>query len=266
MPGKKPEKTNSHSKLASLLQENLSKSKISEAATRELEEHAQRVPSGSLMRQIILGGQDGVVNVLGIALGVASATNDPKLVLVSGLAGTFAESISMAAVAYTSSRAMQDHYAGEVEREKWEIEHFPEIEAEEIRIIYMKKGFRGKTLEDIVKKITSNKKKWLEAMMSDELGLGSELKKIDPNREAAIVGFASLGGSLIPIIPFLFLGVQPAMAASVLISVATLFAAGFQKAKKTIGDPLKSGLEMAVVGTVAALAGYLIGSTIGAVV
>lgn len=67
-------------------------------------------------RDIILGSQDGLVNVLGIVLGVgtvALATNNVRIVLVAGLAATFAESFSMAAVAYTSSKAERDHFLRE---------------------------------------------------------------------------------------------------------------------------------------------------------
>ncbi|MEM4389234.1 MAG: VIT1/CCC1 transporter family protein [Candidatus Micrarchaeia archaeon] len=254
------------SKLVSLLKEKLTRAKISKAAAMELEEYTQRAPTGSLLRQIILGGQDGLVNVLGIALGVASATTNAQLVLVAGLAGTFAESISMAAVAYTSARAMQDHYRSEVEREKWEMAHLPEVEREEVRLLYMKKGFRGNALNNIVRKITSNKRTWLEVMLSDELGLGAEMRKVNPAREAAVVGLASLAGSFIPLIPFAFAPVWPAMLASAALSVAVLFLAGWQKARMTIGSPLRSGLEMALVGGAAALAGYLIGSAVGQLV
>lgn len=55
------------------------------------------------LRDIILGGQDGLVNVLGVTLGIAAASGDVRLVMAGGLAATFAESFSMAAVAYTSS-------------------------------------------------------------------------------------------------------------------------------------------------------------------
>ena len=55
------------------------------------------------LRDIILGGQDGLVNVLGVTLGVAGASGDTRLVLAAGLAAAFAESFSMAAVAYTAS-------------------------------------------------------------------------------------------------------------------------------------------------------------------
>lgn len=233
-------------------------------AAAELEGHANRSPTGSLLRQIILGGQDGLVNVLGLVLGVASATSNPGVVLVAGLAGTFAESISMAAVAYTSSRAAQDNYKREEENEKWEMEHLPEVEREEVRLIYMRKGFRGKTLESIVSKITSDKQKWLETMMTEELGLGEEAKRINPVREAAVVGISSFVGSIIPLAPFLFLPVVPAIVAALIISVLVLFGVGIAKAKLTIGKPLRSGVEMALIGMAAAIAGYAIGSFFGA--
>ena len=67
----------------------------------------------SSLSDIILGGQDGLVNVLGVILGMAAATNDPHLVVVAGLAATFAESVSMGAVAYTSTLADADFYESE---------------------------------------------------------------------------------------------------------------------------------------------------------
>lgn len=57
------------------------------------------------LRDVILGGQDGLVNVLGIALGLFTAHADSRVVIVAGLAAGFSESISMGAVAYTSARA-----------------------------------------------------------------------------------------------------------------------------------------------------------------
>ncbi len=81
--------------------------------------------------EIILGGQDGLVNVLGVILGVAAATASNQLVIVAGLAATFAESISMGAVAYTSKLAEADYYQSELERERWEIDNLPAGEKEE---------------------------------------------------------------------------------------------------------------------------------------
>lgn len=220
------------------------------------------INQGSVLRQLILGGQDGLVNVLGIILGVASATNETRIVLIAGIAGTLAESVSMAAVAYTSSRAIQDHYWKELEREKREIKELPEVERDEIRYLYYKKGFRGKALEEIVDVITSNEKTWLRTMMQEELGL-TEAEFVNPINEAVVIGMAALVGSLIPLVPFIFLPVSTAIPTSVLLSAAVLFTAGAVKAKLTVGEWWKSGLEMAGIGMLAAVIGYTVGALLG---
>src|SRR3990172_765589 len=158
----------------------------------------------SNLRDIILGGQDGLVNVLGIILGIAVASQDLRIILAGGLAATFAESISMAAVAYTSTRAQQSFYESELTREKREIKEVPEMEVEEIREIYRKKGFSGKLLEDVVAKITSDEEVWLDEMMKFELGLQSVETK-NALGSALVVGIAALVGSLIPLTPFFVL-------------------------------------------------------------
>src|SRR3990170_7827624 len=148
----------------------------------------------SSLRDIILGGQDGLVNVLGIVLGLAVASQDLRIILAGGLAATFAESVSMAAVAFTSTRAQQSFYERELAREKREIKEVPEMEIEEIRQIYRKKGFSGKLLEDVVKQITSNEEVWLDEMMKFELGL----QPVETTRafiSSAVVGFAAAVGS-----------------------------------------------------------------------
>ena len=66
----------------------------------------------AIIRDVILGGQDGLVNVFGVVLAVAEATQSRYIILISGLAAAFAESISMAAVAYTSGRAGEEYYRG----------------------------------------------------------------------------------------------------------------------------------------------------------
>ncbi|OGY25692.1 MAG: hypothetical protein A2Z11_04485 [Candidatus Woykebacteria bacterium RBG_16_43_9] len=215
------------------------------------------------MRDIILGGQDGLVNVLGIVLGLAVASQDLRIILAGGLAATFAESVSMAAVAYTSTRAQQSFYESELTREKREIKEVPEMEVEEVREIYRKKGFSGKLLEDVVKQITSNEQVWLDEMMKFELGL----QPVETTRafiSSAVVGFAAAVGSLIPLVPFFFLNtlqlqINQAILVSLAVSALTLFIVGAYKAKVTIGDWKKSGAEIAVIGIVSALIGYAVG-------
>lgn len=212
--------------------------------------------------EIILGGQDGLVNVLGIILGIAAATSSNQLVIIAGLAATFAESISMAAVAYTSRLAEADYYQSEYEREKWEIEHVPDGEAEEIRALYTNFGFKGKLLDDVVATITSNEEVWLRVMMEQELKLEPvDRKKVIPY--ALVVGFSAVVGSLIPLAPFFFLPVVPATWLALTLTAMALFTVGYYKAKTTLGRSfIKQGLEMMVIGMVSALAGYVVGKVL----
>ncbi|MBI2547348.1 MAG: VIT1/CCC1 transporter family protein [Candidatus Aenigmarchaeota archaeon] len=217
---------------------------------------------GKEISGIILGGQDGLVNVLGVVLGVASATNNPFVVMVAGLAATFAETISMAAVAYTSTKADRDYYMAERKLEEQEIEQVPEREVEEIRGIYAKKGFKGKLLDQVVKVITSDKKIWIDTMMTEELNLSQRFDE-SPFKTAAIVFVATLIGSILPLIPFALLPVGNAIIVALLTSVAVLFVVGTMKAKLTVGNWFISGLELAAIGTTAALTGYFVGLGLG---
>lgn len=210
------------------------------------------------LSDVILGGQDGLVNVLGVILGVAAATADSRIVIAAGLAATFAESISMGAVAYTSTLAENDLYHSEREREYRHIHLAPDVEVEEIRDIYRQKGFEGETLDKIVDVITSNPDVWVNVMMSEEFQL-SVPEKSKAINSALLVGFSALLGSLIPLFPFFFWTVNLSIGISILIAALTLFILGMYKARVTVGKPLRSGLEMAVIGTISALAGYVVG-------
>lgn len=222
--------------------------------------HQEYHLKGFNLPDIILGGQDGLVNVLGVILGVAAATSSNQIVLVAGLAATFAESISMAAVAYTSKIAEADYYQSELEREKWEIDHIPQGEKEEIRALYENYGFKGQVLDEIVEKITSDKEIWLRVMMEQEL----KLEPIDRRQALSssfIVGVSALIGSFIPFTPFFFSPIKTATTISLILSSVVLFAVGYYKAKQTIGRNLfKQGIEMMLIGMISAIVGYLVGS------
>lgn len=209
--------------------------------------------------EIILGGQDGLVNVLGVILGVAAATFDTKIVIVAGLAATFAESISMAAVGLTSKLAEADYYQSEYEREKWEIDNIPEGEREEIKQLYKSYGFTGSVLKEIVDRITSDKKVWLKVMMEQELKL-SPVNRRDALPAAVIIGVSAIIGSFIPLFPYFFFPIFSATWISLLISAVALFIVGYYKAQQTLGRKfIISGIEMTVIGMVSALVGYLVG-------
>lgn len=231
-----------------------------EAEAYELDWHTHRDPHrrASALSDIILGGQDGLVNVLGVILGVAAATGDSRIVLAAGLAATFAESVSMGAVAYTSTQADRAFYESEREREHRHVHLVPALEREEIREIYQRKGFEGELLEDIVTQITSDPHVWVAVMMAEEHKL-TPTDHGQATRSALVVGVSAIAGSLVPLVPFFFLPVGVSMGVSIVMAALTLFAVGAVKARMTVGHPGKSGLEMAVIGTVSALVGYIVG-------
>jgi VIT1/CCC1 family predicted Fe2+/Mn2+ transporter len=223
-----------------------------------LHDHSDPHRAQSRLSEVILGGQDGLVNVLGVILGVAAASSDPRIVVAAGLAATFAESVSMGAVAFTSTQAENDLYHSEREREYRHIQLAPEVETYEIHKIYRKKGFDGDELEKIVEVITSNPDVWVEVMMSEEFQM-SPPEKSHALNSGLVVGLAALLGSLIPLLPFFFLSISVSIWLSIAISALTLFLVGAYKARITVGKPFRSGLQLTVIGITSALVGYLVG-------
>lgn len=213
---------------------------------------------GNWLRDIILGGQDGLVNVLGIVLGVSAANGSNQIIIAASLAAAFAEAVSMGAVAYTSAFSEKDYYEKERQREIAEMEAVPDVEREEVRQIYAKKGFSGKLLEDIVAKLTATKDLWLATMMNEELSLNP----IDTStilRTSLTVGMATVLASLIPIWPFLFFPRGLADAVALLVSGLILFLVGVYEAKTYVGTWWKNGFKMLLIGLGAAVIGFLIG-------
>jgi VIT1/CCC1 family predicted Fe2+/Mn2+ transporter len=217
-------------------------------------------PKATVLSDFILGSQDGLVNVLGILLGLTISTNDVRIILIAAFAALAAESISMSAVAYTSTRARRDFYRSEVDRELKEMREVPEAEREEIRLIFRKWGYEGDDLARIVGEVEARPKMMLDLMMAFELSL-SPVSEDQPRKSAEIVLGATVVGSFIPLIPFLILPGSLATAAilAVILSAITLFLVGWYEARTTDGVLWKSGLRMIVIGLAAGFGGFLIG-------
>jgi VIT1/CCC1 family predicted Fe2+/Mn2+ transporter len=219
----------------------------------------------SFLSNFILGSQDGLVNVLGILLGLTAATSDVRLIFVAAFAALGAESISMGAVAYTSTLARRKQYLKEVSREETEMMEIPEAERNEVREIFQKWEYQGEELERLTDLIASKPKAWLEFMMSHELQL-ERVGESEPRRNFLIVLSSAVFGSFIPIVPYFLVGQDVLLGAmcSVAVSGVVLFVIGFYEARTTVGSLWRSGLQMAVIGLAAGLAGFLIGHFIGA--
>lgn len=226
--------------------------------------HAKIDPHGkaSALSQVVLGGQDGVVAVLGALLGVAAASAQSRLVVAAGLATAFADAVSMAAVAYTSGLAQGDVYRSEREREYRHIRQVPTLEEEEVRAIYAAKGFEGALLDKIVATIVADADVWVAVMMADEHRL-EPVDRARALRSAVVVGLSTLTGALVPVAPFLFATTRIAVWLSLGSAMVSLFAIGAYKAHVTVGRPWRSGAELALIGTLSALAGWSIGALFG---
>lgn len=230
---------------------------------------AQRVrmeqhPRPTLLSDFILGSQDGLVNVLGILLGLVAAGTPIQYILVAGLAALAAESLSMAAVAYTSTYSRMKLYQSETQRELTEMREVPEMEREEVRVILRKWGYAGAEVEDMLSRIESKPKAWLDLMMAFELNL-SEVPEAAPRNSAVVVGAATLLGHVVPLIPFFIFTNNTLTAAylAVILSGIMLFMIGYYEARLTIGSLWKSGVRMTIIGLGSGFAGFLIGHFLG---
>ncbi len=241
-----------------------SRSKLIKNSSKDYQATSLSAPHNELHRapnlsDVILGGQDGLVNVLGLVLGVAASSGERHIILAAGFAAALAESVSMAAVAYTSLVAKADHYQSELARERREVIEFPDIEKEETREIYRRFGFDEKITEHFVDVMSQNKEQWVQFMMAEELHL-EPIARETILKSAATVGIATVVGSLIPIVPFFFsIAVGWGIIYAVIISGCSLFAVGVYKARVSVGVWYKSGIQMLIIGLVAAFLGYGVG-------
>jgi predicted membrane protein (TIGR00267 family) len=110
----------------------------------------------------------------------------------------------------------------------------------------------------VVDHVSRHEEHWVDIMMAHELQL-QPIQEKGVIKDALLVGLSAIIGSLVPLAPFFFLPVQTAMWVGMTLTALVLFGVGALKARLTIGSPFRSGLQMAVIGIMSALAGYAIG-------
>ncbi len=230
-------------------------------------EGRHRTAGGNALRAAVLGANDGLVSNLSLVMGVAGATLNNRTVLITGLAGMLAGSISMALGEWLSVQSSRELYRHQIEVETMEIEQAPEEEAEELALIYESRGISRETAKTMADKILSDRDSAVETLAREELG-------IDPNElggsawEAALTSFILFTfGAIIPVSAFTFLTGTSAIIVSILFSIVGLFALGAVITLFTGRSVLYSGFRMVVFGLIAAAItfgiGHLIGSSIG---
>ncbi len=223
---------------------------------RHLEPHLNE---SSSMRDFIFGFGDGINTSLGIAAGVGGAAVSSDLIILAALVAMFTGAKAMAVQNYLAVKSQRELLTSEIKRENWEIENKPEDERKEIEDIYKAKGFSGNDLKMIVDKITSDKKVWLDTMLTEELNLNLEILG-NPIKSALRMFGAFLVGGILPIIPFFFSSGFTPLFIAIGMSLTASFIVGAVKSRMANTSFIKGGIEMAGLGTGIALIGYGIGS------
>jgi len=231
-----------------------------------IRERLQAGSRHSYLRDVVYGSIDGAVTTLAVVSGVAGAQLATGVVIVLGMANLIADGFSMAASNYLGTRAEEQLRQRARRQEDWEIESYPEGEREEIRQIVMSKGFEGTELERAVEIITSDRQRWIEMMLTEELGLS--LIGPSPFRAAAMtfIAFACVG--FIPLLPFILQFITPNSVGnpflwSALLTGGAFFGVGAAKSRFVEQSWLWSGLETLLVGGAAAVIAYVVGKLLG---
>lgn len=212
--------------------------------------------------EFVYGGIDGTVTTFAVVAGSAGANFDPGVVLILGVANLIADGMSMSIGDFLSTKSEIQNYDRHRKIEEWETEKFPKEETEEIREIYRKKGFEGKLLEDVVQVIVSDKDRWVDTMMLEELEMTRETRSPYATATVTFISFFLLGA--IPLIPYFLAFVTDIQHAdlflwsSIFTSVAFCII-GFMKSFVTYTSSVRGMIETLLLGGIAAAVAYYIG-------
>ena len=227
-------------------------------------EIAEREPehptSGQFLRDMVFGANDGVVTAIGFLVGIAGSVTDQKIVVIAGILTIIAGAASMALGNYLAVKSQKEFYEAMEKVERWEMEHEPDAERDEIAEIYTNMGFDRQAVEILTKKVTADKELWLRVMMRDELGL---TRQESPKLAGILIGLFYLAGGVPPLLPFIFL--QPltrALIASIFVAILVMVLIGVMRWSLNRGNFGAKIGETIAIGLVAAGIGFLAGEAL----
>ncbi len=232
-----------------------------EAIAQAVEEHGGA--GSQYLGEMVYGGLDGIITTFAVVSGVAGAHLGTPVILIMGLANLLADGFSMATGAYLSTKSEQEYYRKEWEREAWEVEHFPDGERAELYELYLQRGYSEEEAEQLVEIQSRDPERWVKAMMVDELEMLEDESNPLLNGLMTFIAFVVAGS--VPLIIYLLGLVVPipsesAFPISIGLSALALFGLGAAKVMVTKLNPIRSGLEMLVVGSLAAVVAYAVGA------
>ncbi len=221
------------------------------------ERHEQE--QGQYIKSVVYGGLDGIITTFAVVAGVAGASLSSGIILILGFANLLADGLSMAIGDYLSTKAENEYNRSERTREQWEVEHYPEGEKQELFELYVGKGISADDARQMTDILARYSEAWVDTMMVEELGIVESDESPFRNAVATFVSFGVFG--FIPLVAFVAsaqgLDLQGhAFGTASAMTGAALFCLGALKVRITQRNWFKSGLEMLVVGGLAAVAAY----------
>ena len=218
-----------------------------------------RAESGGYLRNIVYGFNDGLTANFGLVAGMIGATSAQQhaTVVLAGVAGIIADALSMGASGYLAAKSEREVYEHEIDMERAEVELMPEVERDELALIYESKGMDRATANRLATDVMSDPKLMLEEQVQLELKIGEQ--QLSPFREGWVTGSATAIGALIPVMPFFFSTGTAAMIIAFSVSMASHFLVGAARSVFTGRSVLRSGADMFVVGLGVAVIGYYAG-------
>jgi vacuolar iron transporter family protein len=235
---------------------------LSGGALAQLEGRHRSV-GGNALRAAVLGANDGLVSNLSLVMGVAGANLSGRTILVTGLAGLVAGACSMAMGEWLSVNSSREFYQQQIATEAAELSEFPEEEKQELVLIYQAKGLSEPQAKQLAERIIGNRETALDTLARDELGLDPEELGGSAWTAAAASFLLFAGGAIIPVLPFFALTGAAAVAVSLALSAAAMFAIGTGTTLFTGRGVVFSGLRQLAIGVAAAGVTYGIGKLIG---
>jgi VIT1/CCC1 family predicted Fe2+/Mn2+ transporter len=222
-----------------------------------------KTESGGVLRNVVYGFNDGLTANFGLVAGVigAATVNQHQAVVVAGVAGLIADALSMGSSGYLASKSEREVYDYEISMEKTEVELMPEIERDELAIIYEAKGMDRGSAHKLATQIMADPKLMLKEQVQEELKIGEF--NMSPFKEGWITGLATAFGAAIPVFPFLIWHGTTAIVISFTVSMLSHFLVGAARSVFTGRGVFRSGFDMFVVGVGVAVIGYYFGGWVG---
>jgi VIT1/CCC1 family predicted Fe2+/Mn2+ transporter len=233
-----------------------------------LQEVGQRhhsVSGGNTLRAAVFGVNDGLVSNASLILGLAGAGASGQTILMTGLAGLLAGSLSMASGEYVSVRSQREMFEYQIGLERDELAEYPAEEAEELALIYQARGVELAQARAIATQLIANPEHALDTLAREELGLNPD--ELGSPLMAAVASFLAFAfGALLPLLPYL-LRAAPASALPVALAVTavSLFAVGLTLSLFSGRSAWAGGLRMLLIGSAAGGCTFLLGKAMGTV-